>query len=136
MVALTRFIGLMLPWVWVRMVRMPHAASTSRTPGPDLTPVPGPAGTRITRLPPKRPLSFFFSSRRRHTSWTGDWSSDVCSSDLGENDDVTLYFPFRDFTGRYPMHCHNIIHEDHAMMLRFDIDDVGNNNESSCGFRR
>src|SRR5438876_12421036 len=24
----------------------------------------------------------FFSSRRRHTRWTGDWSSDVCSSDL------------------------------------------------------
>src|SRR5438876_5038520 len=24
----------------------------------------------------------FFSSGRRHTSWTGDWSSDVCSSDL------------------------------------------------------
>src|SRR5690348_8621321 len=29
---------------------------------------------------------FFFSSRRRHTRWTGDWSSDVCSSDLGERD--------------------------------------------------
>src|SRR5713226_9817830 len=29
-------------------------------------------------------LWFFFSSRRRHTRWTGDWSSDVCSSDLGE----------------------------------------------------
>src|SRR5207247_3421420 len=27
-------------------------------------------------------LSFFFSSRRRHTSSTRDWSSDVCSSDL------------------------------------------------------
>src|SRR5690348_18301948 len=27
---------------------------------------------------------FFFSSRRRHTRWTGDWSSDVCSSDLAE----------------------------------------------------
>src|SRR6266487_4348453 len=27
-------------------------------------------------------LGFFFSSRRRHTRWTGDWSSDVCSSDL------------------------------------------------------
>src|SRR5690348_393503 len=27
---------------------------------------------------------FFFSSRRRHTRWTGDWSSDVCSSDLIE----------------------------------------------------
>src|SRR5438477_6257323 len=26
--------------------------------------------------------SFFFSSRRRHTSLTCDWSSDVCSSDL------------------------------------------------------
>src|SRR5690348_17568213 len=26
--------------------------------------------------------TFFFSSRRRHTRWTGDWSSDVCSSDL------------------------------------------------------
>src|SRR5437870_6753585 len=26
---------------------------------------------------------FFFSSRRRHTSWPRDWSSDVCSSDLG-----------------------------------------------------
>src|SRR5690348_4479300 len=25
---------------------------------------------------------FFFSSRGRHTRWTGDWSSDVCSSDL------------------------------------------------------
>src|SRR4051794_41813724 len=29
-------------------------------------------------------IFFFFSSRRRHTRWTGDWSSDVCSSDLGE----------------------------------------------------
>src|SRR5437762_189849 len=26
--------------------------------------------------------SFFFSSRRRHTRYIGDWSSDVCSSDL------------------------------------------------------
>src|SRR5713226_3163066 len=29
---------------------------------------------------------FFFSSRRRHTRWTGDWSSDVCSSDLDDLD--------------------------------------------------
>src|SRR2546422_2488588 len=27
--------------------------------------------------------SFFFSSRRRHTRCSRDWSSDVCSSDLG-----------------------------------------------------
>src|SRR5690348_17950584 len=29
-----------------------------------------------------RTYIFFFSSRGRHTRWTGDWSSDVCSSDL------------------------------------------------------
>mgnify|MGYP002266051361 CR=1 FL=1 len=27
-------------------------------------------------------ILFFFSSRRRHTRYSGDWSSDVCSSDL------------------------------------------------------
>src|SRR5688500_20238515 len=27
-------------------------------------------------------MLFFFSSRRRHTRLQGDWSSDVCSSDL------------------------------------------------------
>src|SRR5690606_39513886 len=29
-------------------------------------------------------LFFFFSSRRRHTRFSRDWSSDVCSSDLDE----------------------------------------------------
>src|SRR5256885_2618748 len=29
-----------------------------------------------------RSIIFFFSSRRRHTRLQGDWSSDVCSSDL------------------------------------------------------
>src|SRR5438093_5372580 len=28
-------------------------------------------------------MVFFFSSRRRHTILVSDWSSDVCSSDLG-----------------------------------------------------
>src|SRR2546426_11922891 len=31
-----------------------------------------------------RSVCFFFSSRRRHTRLQGDWSSDVCSSDLPE----------------------------------------------------
>src|SRR5690606_39683206 len=31
---------------------------------------------------PIRHILFFFSSRRRHTSFSRDWSSDVCSSDL------------------------------------------------------
>src|SRR5690606_41027855 len=30
---------------------------------------------------------FFFSSRRRHTRFSRDWSSDVCSSDLAARDD-------------------------------------------------
>src|SRR5437016_6226315 len=29
-------------------------------------------------------VAFFFSSRRRHTRLVSDWSSDVCSSDLGQ----------------------------------------------------
>src|SRR5256885_8719449 len=33
-------------------------------------------------LPCRVALLFFFSSRRRHTRLQGDWSSDVCSSDL------------------------------------------------------
>src|SRR5260370_19737340 len=32
---------------------------------------------------------FFFSSRRRHTRFKCDWSSDVCSSDLVSNGIIT-----------------------------------------------
>src|SRR5205807_6273870 len=32
----------------------------------------------------QKPFAFFFSSRRRHTRLQGDWSSDVCSSDLAQ----------------------------------------------------
>src|SRR5690606_41066755 len=39
-------------------------------------------------------LSFFFSSRRRHTRFSRDWSSDVCSSDLwGQDDELGLFAP-------------------------------------------
>jgi len=43
---------------------------------------------------------------------------------------VELFFRFRDFLGRYPMHCHNTVHEDHAMMLRWDIAPVGDTNRN------
>src|SRR3989475_9443770 len=33
---------------------------------------------------------FFFSSRRRHTRFDCDWSSDVCSSDLSERDQLLI----------------------------------------------
>src|SRR6266568_7722775 len=36
---------------------------------------------------------FFFSSRRRHTRWNCDWSSDVCSSDLTADPKVTRVVP-------------------------------------------
>src|SRR5690625_6486906 len=54
---------------------------------------------------------FFFSSRRRHTRWPRDWSSDVCSSDLvilynaarflvlREQFDSALHPQFADLTG-------------------------------------
>src|SRR5690348_14382914 len=35
----------------------------------------------VRRTNRKKASKFFFSSRRRHTRWTGDWRSDVCSSD-------------------------------------------------------
>src|SRR5215510_7135731 len=45
--------------------------------------------SRLAGTPPTRHRTlvryvsdFFFSSRRRHTRWPRDWSSDVCSSDL------------------------------------------------------
>src|SRR5690625_6026454 len=34
-------------------------------------------------------MTFFFSSRSRHTRWPRDWSSDVCSSDLGFQNQIT-----------------------------------------------
>src|SRR5437763_11737536 len=39
---------------------------------------------------------FFFSSRRRHTRYIGDWSSDVCSSDLRMRGSVPRGQYFRD----------------------------------------
>src|SRR5256885_12701053 len=46
-------------------------------------------------------LFFFFSSRRRHTRLQGDWSSDVCSSDLVR---VTTAWPL-DLWRRYDGIC-------------------------------
>src|SRR5256885_9690325 len=38
---------------------------------------------------------FFFSSRRRHTRLQGDWSSDVCSSDLRRSTTIAFCVPKR-----------------------------------------
>jgi FtsP/CotA-like multicopper oxidase with cupredoxin domain len=41
----------------------------------------------------------------------------------------TVFIRLRDFLGRYVIHCHNTLHEDHAMMLRYDVDPVGDVNK-------
>jgi FtsP/CotA-like multicopper oxidase with cupredoxin domain len=40
---------------------------------------------------------------------------------LAPNEEVQIYIRFRDFLGKYPIHCHNVLHEDHEMMIRFDV---------------
>jgi FtsP/CotA-like multicopper oxidase with cupredoxin domain len=47
---------------------------------------------------------------------------------LEHNQQAELYFRFRDFVGRLPLHCHNVVHEDHAMMALWQINDVGDTN--------
>src|SRR5690348_18174716 len=54
---------------------------------------------------------FFFSSRRRHTRWTGDWSSDVCSSDFTE------VFPNR-VLSREKLLCERIVNDHHRRSFR------------------
>lgn len=44
---------------------------------------------------------------------------------LQHNERVELFFRFRDFFGIYPIHCHNVVHEDHAMMLIWEITSDG-----------
>jgi FtsP/CotA-like multicopper oxidase with cupredoxin domain len=44
---------------------------------------------------------------------------------LEHNMEAEMFFQFRDFVGRYPIHCHNVVHEDHAMMVLLEINDTG-----------
>jgi FtsP/CotA-like multicopper oxidase with cupredoxin domain len=40
---------------------------------------------------------------------------------LPGNNEVELFMRFRDFTGKYMIHCHNMNHEDNFMLVRWDI---------------
>jgi hypothetical protein len=46
---------------------------------------------------------------------------------LNGRDQVEIFMRFRDFKGKYLIHCHNMNHEDTTMMVRWDIvgDDEG-----------
>lgn len=40
---------------------------------------------------------------------------------LGPFETIRVLARFRDYVGPYPLHCHNIVHEDHGMMVRWDV---------------
>jgi FtsP/CotA-like multicopper oxidase with cupredoxin domain len=40
---------------------------------------------------------------------------------LAIKEEFRVFFRFQDMQGRYVMHCHNVVHEDHEMMIRYDI---------------
>jgi FtsP/CotA-like multicopper oxidase with cupredoxin domain len=44
------------------------------------------------------------------------------------NERVQIFFRFRDWVGKYPIHCHNVVHEDHAMMALWHIVPNGGDN--------
>jgi FtsP/CotA-like multicopper oxidase with cupredoxin domain len=68
--------------------------------------------------------------------WSGCDNAGESGVNLARKDTVRLVprssanikMRFRDWLGRYPMHCHNVIHEDHSMMIRFDIAPSGDGN--------
>jgi len=47
---------------------------------------------------------------------------------LHQNERVQLFFRFRDWVGKYPIHCHNVVHEDHAMMALWHVVAGGGDN--------
>src|SRR5690242_12984183 len=72
-----------------RPLPMPRCVICSLSQIRNITPPAIVTVTEATKSKPPSParLGFFFSSRRRHTRLTCDWSSDVCSSDrLGKRD--------------------------------------------------
>jgi FtsP/CotA-like multicopper oxidase with cupredoxin domain len=48
-----------------------------------------------------------------------DAKKDVVQLKPGQ--EIKFFGRWRDFLGRHVMHCHNVVHEDHAMMIRWDI---------------
>jgi FtsP/CotA-like multicopper oxidase with cupredoxin domain len=68
--------------------------------------------------------------------WSGCDNNNETGVNLARKDTVRLVprsnasikMRFRDWVGRYAMHCHNVIHEDHSMMVRFDVAPSGDTN--------
>jgi FtsP/CotA-like multicopper oxidase with cupredoxin domain len=62
----------------------------------------------------KRPPDQY--SGRKDTMGVGEHV--IGTDNIGE---VRVLVQFRDFQGDYPLHCHNNLHEDHAMMVRWQV---------------
>ncbi|MCH8290308.1 multicopper oxidase domain-containing protein [Candidatus Poribacteria bacterium] len=60
-----------------------------------------------------KPIKRYFGGPRR----------DVAT--LLPNDEIRVFMRWKDFLGKHVMHCHNVVHEDHAMMVRWDIMEPG-----------
>src|SRR6266496_2594655 len=73
-----------------RIIRQANRLLDFKTPQLKVTTLADiPSGTRMDAF---GSVTFFFSSRRRHTRSLRDWSSDVCSSDLARvRDDELLH---------------------------------------------
>ncbi|MEM9595454.1 MAG: multicopper oxidase domain-containing protein [Acidobacteriota bacterium] len=61
----------------------------------------------------RRPIRAFYGGARR----------DVAT--LLPDDELKVIMRWPDFLGKHVMHCHNVVHEDHAMMVRWDIMEPG-----------
>ena len=61
----------------------------------------------------KQPLRVFMGGPRR----------DVAT--ILPGDEIKVYMRWNDFLGKHVMHCHNVVHEDHSMMVRWDIVEPG-----------
>jgi len=61
----------------------------------------------------RRPIKRYLGGQRR----------DVAT--LLPGDEVKVYMRWSDFLGKHVLHCHNVVHEDHSMMIRWDIVEPG-----------
>src|SRR2546429_1128843 len=71
-------------------------------------------GGWIDTEPSRNALLFFFSSRRRHTRCSRDWSSDVCSSDLVD----ALGRPFVERSSSLILNCHGCRYQSKHYVLK------------------
>jgi FtsP/CotA-like multicopper oxidase with cupredoxin domain len=61
--------------------------------------------------------------RLRVKRFMGGKRRDVAT--LLPGDEIKVVMRWSDFLGRHVMHCHNVVHEDHSMMVRWDIVEPG-----------